>query len=49
MLNENAFVKLKKLMLKHNKKKMNDEPKNNKHAFQEVNNFQDFQVMLCNY
>jgi hypothetical protein len=46
MLNENAFVKLKKLMLKHNKKKMNDEHKNNKHTLQVVNNSQDFQVTL---
>jgi hypothetical protein len=49
MLNENAFVKLKKLMLKHNKKKMNDEHENNKHALQKINNFQDFQVILQNF
>jgi hypothetical protein len=49
MRNENAFVKLKKLMLKHNKKKTKDELKNNKHTLQEVNNIQDFQVMLRSY
>jgi hypothetical protein len=48
MQNENAFVKLKKLMLKHNKKKMNDEQKKNKHALQ-INNIQDFQVTSYNY
>jgi hypothetical protein len=44
MRNENAFVKLKKLMLKHNKKKMNDEHENNSHILVVVNNIQDFQV-----
>jgi hypothetical protein len=42
--NENAFVKLKKLVQKHNKKKMNDEHKNNNQDLQEVNNSQDSQV-----
>jgi hypothetical protein len=43
-LNENVFVKLKKLMLKHNKKKMNDELENNNLVLRVVNNSQDFQV-----
>jgi hypothetical protein len=43
-LNENVFVKLKKLMLKHNKKKMNDELENNNLVLWVVNNSQDFQV-----
>jgi hypothetical protein len=40
MRNENAFVKLKKLMLKHNKKKANDGHENN--------SFPDFQVTFWN-
>jgi hypothetical protein len=40
MLNENVFVKLKKLMLRHNKKKMNDEHENNNLVLQVVTVFQ---------
>ncbi len=46
MLNENVFAKLKKLMPRLNKKKMNDEHENNTLVLQVVNNFQDFQVYL---
>jgi hypothetical protein len=48
MLNENVFAKLKKLMLKHSKKKMNDEHENNNLVLQVVVNFQDFQVYPYN-
>jgi hypothetical protein len=48
MLNENVFAKPKKLMLKHSKKKMNDEHENNNLALQVVVNFQDFQVYPYN-
>jgi hypothetical protein len=43
-LNENVFVKRKKLMLKHNRKKTKDEHENNNLVLQVVNNSQDFQV-----
>jgi hypothetical protein len=48
MLNENVFAKLKKLMLKHSKKKMNDEHENNNLVLQVVVNFQDFRVYPYN-
>lgn len=46
-LNVNVFVKLKKLMLKHNKKKTNDEHENNNHVLLvDMEDSQAFQVGL---
>jgi hypothetical protein len=49
MLSENVFAKPKKLMLKHNKRKMNDEHENNNLVVLVVNNSQDFQVYLQHF
>jgi phosphoribosylamine-glycine ligase len=53
MLNENVFVKLKKLMLRHSKKKTNDEHENNTLVLQVVLSFQvyllDFYLFHVSY